>query len=171
MIIAQEKFKTNIIEYILYIWQIEDLIRANKFDLELIDKNIISGYNQPEEVKTEITNWYSDLISKLKSENKEVSGHISLTTDLIEELALFHKDLISKNAKYKELYSWSNPIISEFKSKSKLDTDNEIYISLHALYAIMLLRLQKKEIAEETNIAIRHISIMLGYLALMWNKK
>ena len=171
MIIAQEKFKTNIIEYILYIWQIEDLIRANSLNIELIDKNIISGYNQPDEVKTEITNWYSGLISKLKSENKEVSGHISLTTNLIEELAVFHKELISKSAKYKELYNWSNPIISEFKRKSKLDTDNEIYISLHALYAIMLLRLQKKKIAEETNIAIRHISIMLGYLALMWNKK
>lgn len=171
MIIAQEKYKTNIIEYILYMWQIEDLVRANKLDINLITKNIVSGYNQPDEVKTEITNWYSDIIINLNSEGKQSTGHLNLTTELINNIETFHKELILKSAKYKELYNWSKPIVAEFKNKSRLETNNTIYISLHALYAIMLLRLQKKEIAEETNIAIRHISIMLGYLALMWNKK
>ena len=32
MIIARQKRKENIAEYLLYMWQVEDLIRANKFD-------------------------------------------------------------------------------------------------------------------------------------------
>ena len=45
MIIAQLKRKENIAEYLLYMWQIEDIIRANKLDIDLIEKNLISQYN------------------------------------------------------------------------------------------------------------------------------
>ena len=34
MIIAQQKLKENIAEYILYMYQIEDVVRAYHFDLE-----------------------------------------------------------------------------------------------------------------------------------------
>ena len=36
MIVAKQKRKENIAEYLLYMWQVEDLIRANQFDLSLI---------------------------------------------------------------------------------------------------------------------------------------
>lgn len=44
MIIAQQKRKENIAEYLLYMWQVEDLIRAYNFDIDKIEANIISGY-------------------------------------------------------------------------------------------------------------------------------
>ena len=47
MLIAQEKRKTNIAEYILYMWQVEDLIRAHQFNMDLIEQNLISQYAQP----------------------------------------------------------------------------------------------------------------------------
>ena len=34
MIIAKQKRKENISEYLLYMWQVEDLIRANHLDME-----------------------------------------------------------------------------------------------------------------------------------------
>ena len=45
MIIASQKRKENIAEYLLYMWQVEDLIRANNMDLDKIEQNIISKYN------------------------------------------------------------------------------------------------------------------------------
>ena len=36
MIIARRKRKENIAEYLLYMWQVEDLIRANNFDMDSI---------------------------------------------------------------------------------------------------------------------------------------
>ncbi|MFC2121971.1 DUF4924 family protein, partial [Bacteroidota bacterium] len=62
MIIAKEKRYTNIAEYILYMWQIEDIIRAYKFDIDEIEKNIISKYDQPENILKEIRYWYISLI-------------------------------------------------------------------------------------------------------------
>ena len=47
MIIAKQKRKENIAEYLLYMWQIEDLIRANNFDMDLIRRTVIAHCNQP----------------------------------------------------------------------------------------------------------------------------
>ena len=49
MIIARQKRKENIAEYLLYMWQVEDLIRANKFDMDSINRTVIAHYDQPEE--------------------------------------------------------------------------------------------------------------------------
>ena len=60
MQIAQQKLSENIAEYVLYMYQIEDLIRAYKFDLD----SIIYNYVQPQLPDTSFVNkyreWYSD---------------------------------------------------------------------------------------------------------------
>ena len=38
MILAEQKKKAHIVEYILFLWQIEDLIRAAKFDPSFLEK-------------------------------------------------------------------------------------------------------------------------------------
>ncbi|MDE6400025.1 MAG: DUF4924 family protein, partial [Muribaculaceae bacterium] len=45
MITASLKKRENIAEYLLYMWQIEDLIRANGLDIEKIKSNIIDQYS------------------------------------------------------------------------------------------------------------------------------
>ena len=42
MIVAKQKRKENIAEYLLYMWQVEDLIRANQFDIDSIRRNVIA---------------------------------------------------------------------------------------------------------------------------------
>ena len=37
MFIARQKRKENIAEYLLYMWQMEDLVRSFKCDIEAID--------------------------------------------------------------------------------------------------------------------------------------
>ena len=64
MIIAKQKRKENIAEYLLYMWQVEDLIRANHFDIDSIRRTVISQYDQPDEVKEEIARWYEELIKR-----------------------------------------------------------------------------------------------------------
>ena len=67
MIIAQQKRKENICEYLLYMWQVEDLIRANHFDMEQIRQHVVSRYQQPDEVKEKIAVWYEELIDMMRS--------------------------------------------------------------------------------------------------------
>ncbi len=45
MIIASQKRKENIAEYLIYMWQIEDIIRANNLDIDKIKENVIDRFN------------------------------------------------------------------------------------------------------------------------------
>ena len=42
MIVAKEKRENNIAEYLLYMWQVEDIIRACNYDITVINANIVS---------------------------------------------------------------------------------------------------------------------------------
>ena len=68
MYIASQKRKENIAEYLLYMWQIEDLIRANGLDLDKIKSNVIDKYQLSEPQIKEMTEWYESLIDMLSGE-------------------------------------------------------------------------------------------------------
>ena len=71
MIIASQKKKENIAEYLLYMWQIEDIIRAYGLDIDQIQKHIINSYDLPEEQKKSMREWYESLIDMMHSEGVE----------------------------------------------------------------------------------------------------
>ena len=49
MLIAREKRKSNVAEYILYMWQVEDMLRAMQMDIELVNRNVVSQFGgQPD---------------------------------------------------------------------------------------------------------------------------
>lgn len=78
MIIASQKKKENIAEYLLYMWQIEDIIRAYGLDIDQIQKHIIDSYDLPEEQKKSMRDWYESLIDMMHSEGVEKKGHLQL---------------------------------------------------------------------------------------------
>lgn len=94
MIIARKKRKENIAEYLLYMWQVEDLIRANNFDMDSIRRTVVNQYNQPEEVKEEIAKWYEELIEMMRSEGVKEKGHIQLNKNVIITLTDLHLRLL-----------------------------------------------------------------------------
>jgi hypothetical protein len=94
MIIARQKRKENIAEYLLYMWQVEDLIRANKFDMDSINRTVIAHYDQPEEVKKEIAQWYEELSEMMRSEGVMEKGHIQLNKNVIITLTDLHLRLL-----------------------------------------------------------------------------
>ena len=60
MLIAQQKRKENIAEYLLYMWQVEDIIRAFNFDMDVLKANVINRYEVDEEMRLAIDTRYSD---------------------------------------------------------------------------------------------------------------
>ena len=48
MLVAKQKRKENISEYILYLYQIEDMIRAMQFDMNRIELQLIPEYKVDE---------------------------------------------------------------------------------------------------------------------------
>ena len=41
MLIADQIKENNIAEYVLYMWQTEDLLRGFKLDIDLVEENIV----------------------------------------------------------------------------------------------------------------------------------
>ena len=76
MFIAQELRKKSIAEYLLYMWQIEDLIRAYGCSLSRIKAEYISQFKYSDEQKEDMIDWYANLIRMLNQEGKRESGHL-----------------------------------------------------------------------------------------------
>ncbi|MCG8411647.1 MAG: DUF4924 family protein [Bacteroidales bacterium] len=167
MIIAQQKKKDNIAEYILYMWQIEDLIRAYKLSLSEIDKNIIVRFEQPGSVKKQILNWYGGLIDLMKEEQKEQSGHLQFIQNIINDLYDVHLFLLKSpdHLDYIEAYNKAKSSIVELMNKSKGSVENEVEACFNGLYGLLMLRLQKKTISPETVSALSAVSHLIALLS------
>ncbi|MDE5611902.1 MAG: DUF4924 family protein, partial [Odoribacter sp.] len=75
MLIAREKKKSNIAEYILYMWQIEDMLRAMGLDIRQVDEHVVSAFQSDERTRQEIRDWYDNLIAMMRQEKVEQKGH------------------------------------------------------------------------------------------------
>ena len=166
MIIAQQKRKENICEYLLYMWQVEDLIRANHFDMEQIRQHVVSRYQQPDEVKEKIAVWYEELIDMMRSEGVMESSHIQLNKNVIISLTDLHLRLLKspKEMVYGATYYKTLPYIVQLRAKSGGTEVPEIETCFTALYGYLMLRMQGKEVSSETMEAIRQISSFLAML-------
>lgn len=167
MIVARQKKKENIIEYILYMWQIEDLIRANELDMANIDKNIISSYRQNEDMLLEIRYWWSNLTEMMRLENKQTSGHLQININTVNDVNQLHLKLMTapNEVSYHHLFNSVLPTIKEFSAKTPDQLSNNIEIALTAIYSTFLLKLKKQAVSPQTEQAIKAISKFLAILA------
>ena len=156
MFVAQKLRKESIAEYLLYMWQIEDIIRAYGCSLPVIKKNYIERFDFTPEQKDEELDWVG----------KRDSGHLDINRVLLQDVIDLHGRLLqsSKFPIYNAEYYKVLPFIVELRNRGDKDI-NEVETCLDALYGVMMLRLQKKEITPETEKAIKEISIFVGLLS------
>lgn len=167
MLIARQKKNENIAEYLLYMWQVEDIIRVHKFDIDSINQNIIDKFDQPDDIKNEIKDWYEGLIAMMKLEGITQNGHLQINKNVIIDLTDLHQRLLKspKEPEYIASYYKTLPFIVELRSKSEDKNIPELETCFAALYGFLLLRLQQKEISGETQAAISQISSFLRMLS------
>ena len=167
MLIAQHKKESNIAEYILYMWQLEDIIRANNFDIEQISKLLVEPLTIDEDTKSKIAAWYKQLIEKMKRQGIKDKGHLSELNDIILELQYLHNTLLNvlKDQKYEQLYLSAKLNIDAFKTKLSSAIKNEIDVCLNGLYGLLLLRLNKKPVSKDTTEAMNSFSQLIAYLS------
>lgn len=172
MFIAQEKKKTNIAEYVLYMWQVEDIIRSNNFDLSQISDLIINKYDVSEEVRYDIKFWYQNLIEQMMKEGIADKGHLRETLKHVEELNNLHNSLLTtvQDQAYQEQYLKTKDNLNNFMLKSGGEAANEIYACFLALYGLLLLKLKQAEISSTTKEAMATFSGLLAILVDRYNK-
>lgn len=167
MIIASKKRKENIAEYVLYMWQIEDLIRANNFDIEKIKTNIIDRFNLSDDQRKEMVDWYESLIDMMRREGVMEKGHLQINHNILNQLVQLHQALLKDPSfpDYTAEFYRTLPFIVELRSKASDMKVGEIETCFTALYGMLLMRLQGKKPSEETENAIRQISRFIAVLS------
>lgn len=169
MIIALQKKKENIAEYLLYMWQVEDLLRACDLDEDRIDQLLVSRFNDivpPEQIPA-IRQWYLELRDMMLSEGKRQSGHLQINVNVIADLTELHLRLLKEgqDAIYTSCFYSTLPYIVELRGREGENKLGELETCFTALYGLMILNMQKREISEQTKVAMQQISKFIALLA------
>ncbi len=171
--IARKLKKKNITEYLIYMWQVEDLIRANQFNIDKIKASLIDPMPSlsEEELKAELQ-WFTELIDMMYTEGVKESGHLQINQNVIIQLNDLHQELISctKYPLYNAAFYKALPFIAELRAKNNEEKKCDIEMCFDALYGVILLRLQKKELTEQTKKAVDLIANFVAVLANYYAK-
>ena len=172
MLIALQKRRENIAEYILYLWQIEDLLRALQFSPEAIYSTLVARIEGADEQQKEnIFNWYMQIVELLRKEGKEAQGHIDHTLHLVNDLHNLHLQLMKLpvGEHYRATYARLAAELPRLRTIMDNDDMSDTELCFRALYAAMLYRIKGSgERAIEDTLAV--ISPAIGELAAIHGK-
>lgn len=138
--------KDNIAEYILYLWQMEDYLRA---------------FPQNAEATEEL----HELNEMMHREGIMEGGHLALANNALNELIDLHAQLLDEDAMYRAAVIRLQPSLNVLKAKTDRPTMSDIEACLVLLYQIMLLRLQKRPISPETASVQEQATKVLKFLS------
>ena len=173
MLIAEQKKKENIAEYILYMWQMEDLIRGSELKLDSVMKKVFPDADSGDEVVLEYRAWFAGIIDEMERDGLQSQGHLETVRKHIQRLSELHQSLITvyQDQEYIELYKKSAEDIHVLKNKSGSEKLSEVEVCLTGLYGLLLLRIQKAEISSDTIKAMNRISKAMAYLSEAFKKR
>ncbi len=170
MDIAQQKRKENIAEYILYLWQIEDLLRALQFSPEAIYSTLVKPRKLDSSQEQVLLAWYMDIANLLAQEKKEESGHLNHTLHLISDLHDLHLRLMQQQElgeDYRQRYSVLAQHLPALRSRLGKESDmSNTELCFRALYAALLYRVKgngEKAVADTIEVVSPVIATLAEY--------
>ncbi len=175
MLIALQKRKENIAEYILYLWQVEDILRAMQFSPEAIYTTLVDKVEGADEQQKEnIFNWYMQIVELLRKEGKESKGHIEHTLHLVADLHNLHLQLMKLpvGEHYRQTYqplAVALPRLRQLVDDSSIGEISDTEICFRALYATLLYKIKggADAVVRDT---LDVISPVIGELAAIYGK-
>ena len=138
--------KENIAEYILYLWQLEDYLRA---------------FPEKAQESTELM----EILDMMHQEGIMGGGHLQLAKNALTELEDLHDELLDSEAPYRAVILHIEPSLNVLKSKTDRPTMSDVEACLVLLYQVMMLRLQKQEISEATDVVVKDATQLLRFLS------
>lgn len=167
MNIARKKRKENIAEYILYIWQLEDLLRALEFSPERIYATLIEPNKEMDsQTQQQTLDWYMDMVNLLQTEGKRTKGHLEHTEHLIADLEDLHQHMLrtQKGKKYAATFATLAPELS------KLGEGKDIELCFRALYSVILCRLKGTDNKQYITDVLELVSPVIAQLVSIYHQ-
>ena len=93
-------------------------------------------------------------------------GHLTINKVTLWNLEELHRKLLNSTnfPFYNSAYYKVLPFIVELRNRGVDKSEDEIETCFNALYGLMMLRLQKKEVSPQTQNAVKEISTFIGML-------
>lgn len=167
MFIAEKLRASNITGYVIYMYQVEDLIRAYGLDLDRICSEYLSRFQYSDEQMRQEREWFEGLIRMMNEEHVREHGHVRVVYNTMELMVERHRELMddSRHPFYSVAYYKALPSIVDLRARGSGTQKNEIETCLDAVYGITLLKMQGKEVGEATQKALAPIVALLQMLA------
>lgn len=138
--------KENIAEYILYLWQLEDYLRA---------------FPEQASQNTELM----EIADMMLSEGIMDGGHLQLAQNALSELEELHRELAETEAPYRAVILHLEPKLNLLKAKTDNPLMSDVEACLTLLYQVMLLRLKQQTITPETDEVVKDATQLLRFLS------
>ena len=102
--IAAQKRAENIVEYVLYVWQMEDLLRGASFNPDALRGFLAAGMER-DQVEMEMR-WLAELGGRMKRQDVMEKGHVREVEEVLAELVYLHRTLLGviKDEGYTQTY-------------------------------------------------------------------
>ena len=167
MLIANQKKKENIAEYVLYMFQVETIIRSFNLEIEDVFELYICQMTSIPEAREDVKSWYVEIIEEMKEKDLKEKGHTALVHETMDEMTFLHNTLLTslEDTEYQEIHTEVGPFVQELRDKSGSQGMSDIEICLTGLFGKLTLNIQKKEISEETAIAFDGFTKLLIILS------
>lgn len=164
--VALTKKQENIAEYLLYMWQMEDLLRAADLNTAKLEEYLETRLSEPDR------EWFETLAQTMKRERLEQSGHLSELHEILAEMQYLANLLqhTLKDKKYLELHALSEPILQEARETNPQRSIGDIQQALEILYGILLLRIQQRPVSTATKSAGETLAAILAYVSANYHK-
>jgi hypothetical protein len=163
--IAEKKKVKNIGEYIIYMYQMEDLLRAYQFNMQEVKQYVISYYPISEEEKEETFQWFSELAGSMAKQDIKESGHLKSVQQIVDLLAKLHWQLLKTDNSYFNIYQKAKSYIIQLALEAgSSGTGHEIQICVNAVYGLLLARLRGREVPQNILEATDAFGDLLSYL-------
>ena len=99
MTIADKLRRTDISAYLLFMWNIEDVVRVYNLDFDRIDAEYIAKF--PEEERDATRDWMENIVKMMQLENVRRHGHLQINKNVLIRLNDLHRELL-KSPKFPE---------------------------------------------------------------------
>ena len=121
MLSAQKLREENIAEYLLYMWQTEDILRAYECDEGRIERELIPRLGVSGDDAAGLRSWYAGLCEMMRSEGVRLKGHLRVNKNVLDALdELSARLLKSENfPRYREAIYKILPYLAEVRSRGE----------------------------------------------------
>ena len=162
---ARQLKQKSLFEYLLFMYQVEDVIRACRFDSETIAKVAVGRFGTLMGDQKEGLAWFQAMADLMVQEQIQQTGHLQHVQNLVDDLFQLHLRLVRapKEADYHRTYYEVEAVLVELRRKGVEDS-NVVELALVGIYGVWLLGLKGVAVSNETRQAVE---VLTNFLALL----